>query len=182
MLGVGVGRAAGRRRRNLTWIWISQHLNGTSQKGCLYAKLPLEQVWVPGQVDGECWDRFHLIIPEIGILSSGNQVSEFLLPFNHFVPDMFGSRTSWSSGRYISTFRFPKDMHIFREPGTVLIRWPINRSNRFCNFLRLDRLDQFGKIIKSIFSKFWKREFQFFWISRISSDFWSFGKNVFSCI
>ena len=29
---------------------------------------------------------------------------------------MFGSRNSWSSGRYISTFRFPKDMHIFREP------------------------------------------------------------------
>jgi len=29
-------------------------------------------------------DRFHLIILEIGILSSGNQVSEFLLPFNHF--------------------------------------------------------------------------------------------------
>ena len=31
-------------------------------------------------------DRFHLIIPEIGILSFGsfgNQVSEFLLPFNH---------------------------------------------------------------------------------------------------
>ena len=31
---------------------------------------------------------------------------------------MFGSRTSWSSGWYISTFRFPKDMHISREPGT----------------------------------------------------------------
>ena len=30
-----------------------------------------------------CLDRFHLIIAEIGILSSGNQVSEFLLPFNH---------------------------------------------------------------------------------------------------
>jgi len=28
-------------------------------------------------------DRFHLIIPEIGILSFGNQVSEFLFPFNH---------------------------------------------------------------------------------------------------
>jgi len=28
-------------------------------------------------------DRFHLIIPEIEILCSGNQVSEFLLPFNH---------------------------------------------------------------------------------------------------
>ena len=28
-------------------------------------------------------DRFHLIIPEIGILSSGNQVSEFLLLLNH---------------------------------------------------------------------------------------------------
>jgi len=26
----------------------------------------------------------------------------------------------------------------------------------------LDRLNRFGKIIKSIFSKFWKREFQFF--------------------
>jgi len=32
---------------------------------------------------------------------------------------MFGSRTWWSSGRYFSTFRFPKDMHIFRDPG----RW-----------------------------------------------------------
>jgi len=50
----------------------------------------------------------------------------------------------------------------------VLIRWPINRSNRFCDFLRLDRTDRFGKIIKSIFSKFWKREFQFF------SDFQNF--------
>ena len=29
------------------------------------------------------YDRFHLIIPEIGILSFNNQVSEFLLPFNH---------------------------------------------------------------------------------------------------
>ena len=28
-------------------------------------------------------DRFHLIIPEIGILSSRNQVSEFVLPFYH---------------------------------------------------------------------------------------------------
>ena len=27
--------------------------------------------------------------------------------------------TWWSSGRYFSTFRFPKDMHICREPG----RW-----------------------------------------------------------
>jgi len=44
----------------------------------------------------------------------------------------------------------------------LLIRWPINRSNRFSDFVRLDRLDRFGKIIKSIFSKFWKREFQFF--------------------
>jgi len=32
---------------------------------------------------------------------------------------MFESRTSWSSGRYIQTFRFPKDMHLFQEPG----RW-----------------------------------------------------------
>jgi len=61
----------------------------------------------------------------------------------------------------------------------VLIRWPINRSNRFSDFLRWDRLYRFGKIIKSIFSKFWKREFHFFWNSRISSDFWSFGKNIF---
>jgi len=36
----------------------------------------------------------------------------------------------------------------------LLIRWPINRSNRFSDFLRLDRLDRFAKIIKSIFSKF----------------------------
>ena len=28
-------------------------------------------------------DRNHLIIPEIGILSFGDQVSEFILPFNH---------------------------------------------------------------------------------------------------
>jgi len=34
-----------------------------------------------------------------------------------FVPGMFGSWTWWSSGRYFSTFRFPKDMHIFRDPG-----------------------------------------------------------------
>jgi len=44
----------------------------------------------------------------------------------------------------------------------VLIRWPINRSNRLSDFLRLDRLDRSGKIIKSIFPKFWMREFQFF--------------------
>ena len=50
----------------------------------------------------------------------------------------------------------------------LLIRWPINRSNRFSVFLRLDRLDPFGKIIKSIFAKFWKRKFQFF------SDFQNF--------
>jgi len=37
--------AAGRRRRNLAWIWISQHLNGTSRKRCPCAKWPLEQVW-----------------------------------------------------------------------------------------------------------------------------------------
>jgi len=49
------------------------------------------------------------------ILFSGNQVSEFLLPFNHLYPGMFGSRSSWSSGRYISTFRFPKDMHICQK-------------------------------------------------------------------
>ena len=54
----------------------------------------------------------------------------------------------------------------------LLIRWPINRSNRFSDFLRLDRLDRFGKIIKSIFPKFWKREFQFF------SDF----QNFFGCL
>jgi len=34
---------------------------------------------------------------------------------------MFGSQTSWSSGRYLSTFRFPKDMHIFREPVVVVV-------------------------------------------------------------
>ena len=65
---------------------------------------------------------------------------------------------------------------------SILIRWPINRSNRFSDFLRLDRLDRFYKIIKSSFLKFWKREFQFFRISRISSDFWSCGKNIFFCI
>jgi len=35
-------------------------------------------------------DRFHLIIPEIGILSSGNQVSEFLLPLNHLYQECAG--------------------------------------------------------------------------------------------
>jgi len=30
-----------------------------------------------------CLGCFQIIIPEIGIFSSGNQVSEFLLPFNH---------------------------------------------------------------------------------------------------
>jgi len=63
--------------------------------------------------------------------------------------------------------------------SSLLIRWPINRSNRFSDFFRLDRLDRFGKIIKSIFPKFWKREFQFSRKSRISSDSWSFGKNIF---
>ena len=55
-----------------------------------------------------------------------------------------------------------------RSLPLILIRWPINRSNRFSDFLRLDRLDRFGKIIRSIFSKFWKPEFQF------SSDFQNF--------
>ena len=41
----GWGWAAGRRRRNLAWIWISQHLNGTSPKKCPCAKWSLEQVW-----------------------------------------------------------------------------------------------------------------------------------------
>ena len=61
----------------------------------------------------------------------------------------------------------------------ILIRWPINQSNRFSDFLRLDRLDRFGKIIKSIFSKFWKREFQFF--SKIQNffGFLKFGEKCF---
>jgi len=42
-----LGWAAGRTRRNLAWIWNFQHLNGTSRKGCLYVKRPLEQVCVP---------------------------------------------------------------------------------------------------------------------------------------
>jgi len=37
-------------------------------------------------------DHFHLIIPEIGILSSGNQVLEFLLPFNHLYQACSGPR------------------------------------------------------------------------------------------
>ena len=41
----GWGWAAGRRRRNVAWIWISQHLNGTSRKRCPCAKWPPEQVW-----------------------------------------------------------------------------------------------------------------------------------------
>jgi len=61
--------------------------------------------WLGGLEGGSRLDRFHLIIPEIRILSSRNQVSEFHL----IVVGMFGSRTSWSSGRYISTFRFPND-------------------------------------------------------------------------
>ena len=52
--------------------------------------------------------------------------------------------------------------YIFIHHSCILIRWPINRSNRFNDFLQLDRLNRFGKTIKSIFSKFWKREFQFF--------------------
>jgi len=35
-------------------------------------------------------DRFHLIIPEIGLLFSGNRVSEFLLPFNHLYQACLG--------------------------------------------------------------------------------------------
>ena len=42
----------------------------------------------------------------------------------------------------------------------ILMRWPINQSNQLSDFLRLDLLDRFAKIIKSIFRKFWKWEFQ----------------------
>jgi len=89
---------------------------------------------------------------------------------------------SFPSNSHVSaTFRFCSDLgnsgirQILRNSlltgrwwEGLLIRWPINRSNRFSDFLRSDRLDPFGKIIKSIFPKFWKREFQFF------SDFQNF--------
>jgi len=55
-----------------------------------------------------------------------------------------------------------------RADPEIFFCWPINWSNQFSDFLRLDRLDRFGKIIKSIFPKFWKWEFQFF------SDFQNF--------
>ena len=38
---------------------------------------------------------------------------------------MFGSQTSWSSGRYISTFRFPKDVDFLKES-----RWLYDGPNR----------------------------------------------------
>jgi len=55
----------------------------------------------------------------------------------------------------------------FLQPCSLLICWPINRSNRFSNFLRLDQLDRFAKIIKSIFSKFWKVRILYFTVFRI---------------
>jgi len=55
----------------------------------------------------------------------------------------------------------------------------INRSNQFCDFWRLDRLDRFGKIIKSIFPKFWKREFQFFSEIQNFFGFLKFRENYF---
>jgi len=50
------GWAAGRRRQNLAWIWISQHLN---RKRCPCAKWPLEQLCVhsqPFSTFRECWE------------------------------------------------------------------------------------------------------------------------------
>jgi len=65
----------------------------------------------------------------------------------------------------------------------VWIRWPVNRSNRCSDFLRLDRLisiDRFGQIIKLIFSEFWKREFEFFFgFPEFLRIFKFSGKNVF---
>ena len=62
-------------------------------------------------------DRFHLIIPEIGILfgSFGNQVSEFLLPFNHLYQPCSGpglrevpvGTFQLSGSRKMSTFSRP---------------------------------------------------------------------------
>jgi len=55
-------------------VWLGQIQN-----------LDTDHVYVLGLKFGSerLWDRFHLIIPEIRILSSGNQVLEFLFPFNH---------------------------------------------------------------------------------------------------
>ena len=61
-------------------------------------------------------DRFHLIMPGIGIFSSGKKGFGIDASIWSFVPGMFGSRTLWFSGRYLTTSRFPKDMHIFRAP------------------------------------------------------------------
>ena len=52
-----------------------------------------------------------LIIPEIGIFASGNQVSEFLLPFNHLYQARSGPGLREVP---VDTFQ---DMHIFREPA-----------------------------------------------------------------
>ena len=70
--GKGLGWAAGRRRRNLAWIWISQHLNGTSRKRCPCAKWPLEQVWFTKSallnVDGNVEKSLRNILPIFPLL------------------------------------------------------------------------------------------------------------------
>jgi len=69
------------------------------------------------------------------------------------------------------------------RPSHLLICWPINLSNRFSGFLRLDRLHRFGKISKSIFAKFWKREIQFFSDFQNFFGFWKFrGKCCFGIV
>jgi len=81
------GWAAGRRRRNLAWIWISQHLNGTSRKRCPCAKWPLEQVIYqvsPSQrrvnVDGNVEKSLRNIFPLFPlVLGDQGEIEKFII-------------------------------------------------------------------------------------------------------
>ena len=60
---------------------VCEHLN--NQIDCIFLLLEFHKSRCRMGLILAVSDRFHLIIPEIRILASGNQVSEFLLPFNH---------------------------------------------------------------------------------------------------
>jgi len=95
------GWAAGRRRRNLAWIWISQHLNGTSrQKRYPCAKWLLEQVCVPSQ-------PFSTLT---GMLRNSlkNILPIFLLVLLCFIKPILGNRYVRSRGFIVSK---PRETH-----------------------------------------------------------------------
>jgi len=74
--------------RKIARFFVSKIGPATGVRGCWFGSKKLHfqknfgRDFIAVAVEG-VKDRFHLIIPEIGILSFGNQVSEFLLPFNH---------------------------------------------------------------------------------------------------